>query len=129
LRRVTAETMAFAEARAPLIFVNAWDDWAEGAILKPDVHHGYCFLDATRASLSQGLADHLCARGIRIEEPAASNLITPNKEDLARSEPLQNQDRRPHKTDAWFTDGQLANIASTYRGRFRTLKSGVASPS
>jgi glycosyltransferase involved in cell wall biosynthesis len=121
LRRVTAETMAFAEAQEPLIFVNAWNDWAEGAILEPDIHYGYCFLESTRAGLSQGLADHLRARGIRIEGPAASNLMTPNKENVAQSEPFQNQDRRPHKTDAWFTDGQLASIAATYRGRFRPL--------
>ena len=37
------------------------------------------------------------------------------------SEPRLNEDRRSHKTDAWFTDGQLANIASMYRGQFKTL--------
>jgi hypothetical protein len=121
LRRVTAQTMALAEAQAPLIFVNAWNEWAEGAILEPDIQHGYCFLEATRAGLSQGLADHLRALGIRIEESAVSSLLMPNKEDVLRSEPLQNQDRRPHKTDALFTDGQLASIASTHRGHFRTL--------
>lgn len=121
LRPVTAETMAFAEARAPFIFVNAWNDWTEGAILEPDSHHGYSFLEATRAGLSQGLADYLRARGIRIEESAVSNLLMPNEEDVVRSEPLQNQNRLPYKTDAWFTDGQLASIASTYRGHFRSL--------
>jgi len=90
--------MAIAEARAPLIFVNAWNDWGEGAILEPDIQHGYSFLEATRAGLSQGLADHLRARGIRIEESTASNLVTPDKEDGVLSERFQNQDRRPHKT-------------------------------
>jgi glycosyltransferase involved in cell wall biosynthesis len=121
LRRITAETMAFAEARAPLIFVNAWNDWPDGAILEPDIHHGDCFLQATRAGLSQGLADYLRARGIRIEEPAASNLMTPSAGEVVQSESSQNEEGRPHKTDAWFTDGQLANIASTYRSRFRSL--------
>ena len=37
------------------------------------------------------------------------------------AESSQNEEGRPHKTDAWFTDGQLANIASTYRSRFRSL--------
>jgi glycosyltransferase involved in cell wall biosynthesis len=31
LRRITAQTMAVADARTPLIFVNAWNDWAQGA--------------------------------------------------------------------------------------------------
>jgi glycosyltransferase involved in cell wall biosynthesis len=121
LRRVTAQTMAFAEAQAPLIFVNAWNDWEQGAILEPDIHHGCSFLEATRAGLSEGLGDHLRARGLRIEESVASNLMTPNKEDVVRSDPVQSQDRRPHKTNAWFTDGQLASLASTYRSQFRTL--------
>lgn len=81
LRRVTAQTMAGGESRAPFIFVNAWNDWTEGAILEPDSRHGYCFLEATRAGLSQGLADHLRARGIRIDEPAISHILMPGKEE------------------------------------------------
>ena len=61
--------MAVADARTPLIFVNAWNDsQPQGAILEPDIHNGYGFLEATRAGLSQGLTDHLRARGLRIEE-------------------------------------------------------------
>jgi hypothetical protein len=56
LRRVTAQTMAFTEAREPLIFVNTWNDLAEDGILEPDIDDGYSFFEATRASLSQGLA-------------------------------------------------------------------------
>ena len=81
LRRVTAQTMAGGESRAPFIFVNAWNDWTKGAILEPDSRHGYRFLEATRAGLSQGLADHLRARGIRIEEPAISHILMPGKEE------------------------------------------------
>lgn len=81
LRRVTARTMAFAEAQAPLLFVNAWNDWGQGAILEPDNHYRYRFLEATRAGLSQGLADHLRARGFRIQESAESDLLMPDDED------------------------------------------------
>ena len=48
-----SETLRRFEGEEQIVFVNAWNEWAEGCHLEPDIRWGHKYLEALGRSVAQ----------------------------------------------------------------------------
>lgn len=120
LRKLVLQTSLRSKVDEPLIFVNAWNEWAEGTHLEPDTRYGYAWLEATERALRTGeskyheLVRRALARtagrapvtGAASVPPAPVEASTTVGGDIRRG-------RRTLTAD-WFTDADIERIVARY---------------
>jgi len=52
LRKVVDQTMSRYRGDERIVFINAWNEWAEGNHLEPDLKWGHAYLEATRRAIT-----------------------------------------------------------------------------
>gem|GEM_PF-583129 len=100
---------------APIVGINAWNEWAEGAYLEPDVHFGSAYLNATARALNAAIRK----RNLAVQAPAPTSLPAPKRG--ARKRVLLHLGQ--HKTGTTSIQGALSDLRDHFS------ESGVLYPS
>jgi SAM-dependent methyltransferase len=130
LQKLVLQTALRARVDEPLVFINAWNEWAEGTHLEPDDRYGTSWLEATHDALIDGVHDSLTLTRIEttrasvaaslerelpllVEGASADSKIRANIEEGAPGV-LRSRKSTTTVTSDWFSDRELAEVARRY---------------
>lgn len=85
LNGAIAETRRNSSVDHQIVFVNAWNEWAEGAHLEPDQKYGTAYLEATRRALNDTSSFATLAEQIA-QTPSISGAMVETFVDRCRTE-------------------------------------------
>jgi glycosyltransferase involved in cell wall biosynthesis len=71
LRKLVLQSLVRAPIQEPLVFINAWNEWAEGTHLEPDDRFGRAWLESTRGALVDGVRQFYASRGPTLDHDQA----------------------------------------------------------
>ena len=83
LEAMVEQTLRAQRRRSALVFVNAWNEWAEGNYLEPDRGNGHAHLEATGRGLCRGMAAHFERHGFRVTEQMVERALMDEGVDRA----------------------------------------------
>lgn len=117
LAAIVEQSLRRAAVQQPLVFINAWNEWAEGTHLEPDQKFGHAYLQATRQGLTTGIRRCYASRRVMVSDLMVSQWIAAAAGHIPAPAPVKpsgSGGARQHKTSAWFTDAELEEIARRY---------------
>ena len=72
MRKIVLQTLCRSSVDEPLVFLNAWNEWAEGTHLEPDERFGHGWLEATEGALLDGLRQYYASLGLELSADQVS---------------------------------------------------------
>jgi glycosyltransferase involved in cell wall biosynthesis len=87
LEKIVSKTIAVNQPAEHVIFINAWNEWAEGCHLEPCIKYGRSYLEATKLAIENVLPSNMSDMNKPASPPSFSAKLIgeESSEDLARS--------------------------------------------